>query len=224
MPLQAKLDAFKGDFEAGKPPHGAPTWAIAAMHRATEELIASGLASRALKAGALSAPFILHDSEGERSSWEELLAKGPLVLNFYQGSWCPYCGMELQALQQALPALRAAGASLVAISPQTPVSSRETKLMNGLEFPILSDGCNEVAALFGLRFALPDYLIEAYQSLGYDLPRFNGDESWTLPIPARFVIAQTGFIRYAEVSPDSTRRSEPLDILPVLRSLASRST
>ena len=126
--------------------------------------------------------------------------------------------MELQALQAALPEFRKAGASLVAISPQTPVNSRKSVRTNALDFPILSDPRNEVAAAFGLRFELPDYLIELYKGLKNDLPNVNGDGSWTLPMPARYVIGQDGIIRYAEVNPDYTRRPEPEDMLPILRS------
>ncbi|MBX9858169.1 MAG: AhpC/TSA family protein, partial [Sphingomonas sp.] len=137
--------------------------------------------------------------------------------------WCPYCNMELQALQAALPEFQAAGASLVAISPQTRANSRKSVRENALDFPILSDPGNMVAAQFGLRFALPDYLIELYQTLGNQLPAFNGDDSWTLPMPGRFVIGGDGRIVYAEVNPDYTRRPEPLDMLPVVARL-SRAT
>lgn len=218
MSLQAKLDAFKADFEAGKPPYNVPFSVIETMRRATKELIASGLAQRALKAGDIAPSFTLNDPEGAPVSSADLLAKGPLVVSFYRGVWCPYCNMELQALQAALPEFRKAGASLVAISPQTPVNSRKSVRENALDFPILSDTRNDVAAAFGLRFELPDYLVELYKSLKNDLPNFNGDDSWTLPMPARYVIGQDGVIRYAEVNPDYTRRPEPSDMLPVLRS------
>ena len=217
MSLQAKLDAFKADFEAGKPPYNVPPSVIEVMHRATRELIASGAASRALKAGDVAPSFTLRDPDGVPVSSSDLLSAGPLVVSFYRGVWCPYCNMELEALQAALPQFREAGASLVAISPQNPVNSRKSVRMGGLDFPILSDPGNEIAAAFGLRFALPDYLIELYKGLKNDLPTFNGDDSWTLPMPARFVIGQDGTIRYAEVNPDYTRRPEPLDMLPALR-------
>ena len=204
MTLQDKLDAFKADFEAGKPPYNVPPAVIETMHRATAELIASGAARLALKAGDQAPAFTLETHEGKPISSRELLTRGPLVLSFYRGVWCPYCNMELQALEAALPDFTALGASLAAISPQTPVNSRKSVRQNGLSFPILSDKQNEVAASFGLRFALPDYLIELYKNLKNDLPAFNGDPSWTLPMPARFVIGQDGIILYAEVNPDYT--------------------
>jgi peroxiredoxin len=124
--------------------------------------------------------------------------------------------MELQALQDALPQFEAFGAKLVAISPQNPANSRKSVRQNNLSFPILSDPHNDVAAAFGLRFEMPDYLIDLYKALKNDLPAFNGDASWTLPMPARFVVGKDGIILYAEVNPDYTRRPEPEDMLPAL--------
>ena len=218
MTLQDKLDAFKADFEAGKPPYNAPASVIDIMHRATAELIASGAAGLALKAGDQAPDFTLRDPDGNPVASRDLLAHGALVVSFYRGAWCPYCNMELQALQEALPAFQTAGATLVAISPQTPVNSRKSVRQNTLTFPILSDPHNDVAAAFGLRFALPDYLVELYRGFKNDLPSFNGDDSWTLPMPGRFVIGQDGVILYAEVNPDYTRRPEPESMLPALRS------
>ncbi|ONN66446.1 peroxiredoxin-like family protein [Herbaspirillum sp. VT-16-41] len=220
MTLQDRLDAFKADFVAGKPPYNVPPAVIATMQRATDELIASGAAQRALKAGDRAPDFVLPDPEGKPVSSTELLAEGPLVLSFYRGVWCPYCNMELQALQEALPAMRDLGARLVAISPQLPANSRKALRQNALEFPILSDSHNEVAAAFGLRFTLPDYLVQLYQSLKNDLPAFNGDPGWTLPMPARYVIGRDGVIVYAEVNPDYTRRPDPSDMLPAIRQAA----
>ncbi|KPU58778.1 redoxin family protein [Pseudomonas fluorescens] len=217
MSLQAKLDTFKADFKAGKPPYNAPADIHPVMERATAELIASGAANKALKVGDKAPLFTLKDPDGHPLSSADLLAKGPLVLTFYRGVWCPYCNLELQALQAFLPTLQEAGASLVAISPQIAANSRKSMRTNGLQFPILSDRHNDVADTFGLRFALPDYLIELYKNLRNDLPSFNDDPSWTLPMPARYVIGQDGVIRYAEVNPDYTQRPEPEAMLDAIR-------
>jgi peroxiredoxin len=222
MTLQDRLDAFKADFEAGKPPYNAPAAVIEVMHRATAELIASGQAGRAKKAGDVAPGFTLEDADGNEVSSAELLARGPLVLTFYRGVWCPYCNMDLQAIEQALPEIVARGAKIVAISPQTAANSRKSARQNSLTFPILSDVHGEVAAAFGLRFALPDYLVELYKSFKNDLPAFNADPSWTLPMPARYVIGRDGVIAYAEVNPDYTRRPDPAELLPVLDRLAAR--
>lgn len=222
MSLQARLDAFKADFEAGKPPYNVPSSVIATMRRATAELIASGQAQRTLKVGDRVPGFELRDANGALVRSSELLERGPLVVSFYRGVWCPYCNMELQALQAALPEFERLGASLVAISPQTAANSRKSVRDNRLTFPILSDPNNEVAAAHGLRFALPDYLVALYKSLKNDLPAFNGDSSWTLPMPARYVVGMDGTVRYAEVNPDYTKRPEPEEMLPALREAAAQ--
>jgi len=217
MSLQDKLDAFKANFEAGGPPYNAPATIHEPMRRATAELIASGVARRALKVGDKAPVFTLHDAEGKAVSSGPLLERGALVVTFYRGVWCPYCNMELQAIQEALPEIENRGAAVVAISPQTAANSRRSMRDNKLGFAILTDPGNDVAAAFGLRFKLPDYLIELYRD-GFknDLAVVNGDASWTLPMPARFVIDRSGSIAYAEVNPDYTRRPDPSELLPAL--------
>jgi peroxiredoxin len=221
MSLQAKLDAFKADFEAGKPPYSVPRSVIETMHRATAELVETGAAQRAKKAGDVAPSFSLKDPEGNVVSSADILKRGPLVLSFYRGVWCPYCNMELQALEAAKPEFDKYSASLVAISPQTAPNSRKSVRQNKLSFPILSDVKGKVGAAFGLRFNLPDYLVELYKQLKNDLPTFNEDPSWTLPMPARYVIGQDGLILYSEVNPDYTRRPEPEDMISVLQRAAA---
>ena len=223
MTLQARLDAFKADFEAGKPPYSVSRTVIDTMHRATDELVASGAAKRALKVGYVAPLFTLKDAEGREFSLSELLTHGPVVVSFYRGVWCPYCNMELQALESARAQFERFGATLIAISPQTPANSRKALRENHLHFPILSDHANRVADLFGLKFELPDYLIELYKNRKNDLPSFNGDPSWTLPMPGRFVIGRDRIILYAEVNPDYTIRPEPEAILPTLEKAARES-
>jgi len=216
MSLQDRLNALKADFEAGKFPLIPTAQQLDAMRRATEELIASGQAERALRAGDEAPDFTLKDPDGKIVSSRDLLAKGPLVVSFYRGVWCPYCNLELQALEAARPEIEARGANLVAISPQTAPNSRKSQRDNKLSFPILSDAKSEVANAFGIRFALPDYLVEIYQSFKNDLPTINDDPSWVLPMPARYVIGRDGMIVYAEINPDYTQRPDPSVLLPVL--------
>jgi peroxiredoxin len=221
MALQDRLDALKADFEAGRFPLKPSKEALNIMHRATAELIETGQAQRAKKAGDTAPEFTLKDPNGKDVSSRELLGKGPLVVSFYRGIWCPYCNLELQALQAALPEIAARGASLVAISPQTAPNSRKSQRENKLDFPILSDVKSEVAAAFGIRFALSDELIGLYKNFKNDLPVFNDDPSWVLPMPARYVIGTDGVIAYAEINPDYTQRPDPSDLLPVLDRLSA---
>jgi peroxiredoxin len=217
MSLQDRLDAFKADFEGNK----APPEAVAALHKATAELIASGQAERALKAGDHAPVFTLPDADGIAVRSADLLARGPLVLTFYRGVWCPYCNLDLQAIEAAAHEIRGSGASLAAISPQTPANSRRSQRENKLSFPILSDHGGMMANAFGLRFRLPDYLIALYKQFGIDLAIHNGEPSWTLPMPSRYIIGHDGVIAYAEVNPDYTRRPDPEELLPALRRLKS---
>jgi peroxiredoxin len=221
LALQDRLDAFKADFISGRLAFKPSQDRLARMKRATDELIESGQAQRAKKAGDTAPEFTLLDPDGKPVASRELLAKGPLVISFYRGVWCPYCNLELQALQAALPDINARGASLVAISPQTAANSRKSQRDNKLGFPILTDVKSEVAHAFGIRFALPDYLIEVYAGFGNDLTKVNDDPAWVLPMPARYVVGTDGVIAYSEVNPDYTQRPDPSELLPVLDRLAA---
>ncbi|GAB7542919.1 peroxiredoxin-like family protein [Cupriavidus sp. 8B] len=219
MGLQEKLDAFKANFE-GKvaPPH-----VVEIFHRTTAALVATGQAERALKAGDQAPEFTLLDAEGRPVSSIELLKQGALVITFYRGVWCPYCNIELQAIEVAADEIRSLGASLVAISMQTAANSLKSQRNNKLSYPILTDVGGRVADGFGIRFRLQDELVEVYKEFGIDLPVINGAPGWTLPMPARYVISRDGAIVYAEVNPDYTRRPDPVDLMPTLRRLANRA-
>ena len=117
--------------------------------------------------------------------------------------------MELEALQEAYAKMKELGATMVAISPLLPKYSKQVEKNNGLGYDILSDEGNDVAAKFGLKFAFPDYLIEVYKGFGADFKRFNGDDSWTLPMPARYVVGRDGIVITADFDPDYTVRPEP---------------
>ena len=218
MSLQAKLDAFRADFETNI----APPAAVAIIHKAPEDLIASGQPDRALKAGDIAPDFTLPDANGSMVSLSALLTAGPVVVTFYRGVWCPYCNIDLKAIEETADAVRATGATLVAISPQTPTNSRRSQRDNGLSFSILSDAHLAVSDQFGIKFTLPADLLALYQSFGIDLEASNGDASGALPMPGRFIIGTDGRIAYAEVNADYTIRPEPSDLLPVLKALATR--
>jgi peroxiredoxin len=220
MSLKEKLDAMRTAKDQGRifPPE-----VVALMHKSTAELAASGQAEQALKAGDPAPRFVLPATDGVRVSSQDLLAKGPLVLTFYRGVWCPYCNLDLKAIEEVAPRIRALGATLVAVSPQTASNSRRSQAANNLSYPILTDKGGETAAAFGIRFRLQDELIELYKRLKVDLSMINGEQSWTLPMPARYVIDREGVIAYAEVNPDYTRRPEPDELLPVLERLLKRA-
>ena len=221
--LQDRLDAFKADFEGGRLSFKPSQEQLAVMRQSTNALIATGQAERAVKAGDRAPDFELKDGDGRTVRSRDLLTRGPLVLSFYRGVWCPYCNLELQALEGVRPELESRGASLIAVSPQTQSNSRKSRRHNKLQFPVLNDVGAKVADAFGVRFSLDEDLIELYKTLGNDLPRINEDPAWVLPMPARYVIGRNGIVAYAEINPDYTHRPDPSELLPVLDKLRSRA-
>jgi peroxiredoxin len=216
MRLQDKLNAFTSNaVEKGL----LSPAILAKFAKGTNDLIESGQAERAVKAGDAAPRFNLPDADGAVFDSLKQLAKGPLVVTFYRGVWCPYCNMDLQALEAARGEIESRGASMVALSMQTASNSRKSQRDNHLGFPILVDFEGVVASQFGLRFKLPDELVDLYKQFGNDLAQVNGEPSWALPMPARYVIDQDGVVAYAEVNPDYTKRPDPSDLIPVLDSL-----
>lgn len=219
MSLKAELDGFRTEFMARVPPE-----IRNAMTQADLELAASGITKMALKAGDRAPDFVLPDARERRVRLGDLLTKGPAVVCFYRGGWCPYCNLELRALQQALPKIRAFGAELVAISPQTPDESLSTAEKNDLAFLVLSDVGSLVAKAFGIAFELAEELRPIYTQNGHALPDKNGDESWMLPVPATYVIDRDRMIELAFIDVDYRNRLEPAEILAALEGVARRQT
>jgi peroxiredoxin len=218
MLLQDKLDAFTAELlKSGAIPQSI----VEALFKSTADLVASKKAEGALKAGQVAPTFNLKDANGNVVESAKLLASGPLVVTFYRGVWCPYCNIDLKAIEEARPFIEVKGASLVALSMQNAPNSRRSMRENGLGFPILVDKNGTVAEAFGLRFKLSIEIVNIYRDvLKNDLEAFNDDNSWTLPMPARYVIGQDGVVAYAEVNPDFTRRPDPSDLFPILDQLA----
>jgi peroxiredoxin len=208
MTLQANLKAITEGVR-----QQAPAEVFAAIEAANAKLEISGIAGRALKAADRIPDFDLPDATGKVVRSADLLAAGPLVISFYRGSWCPYCSLELKTLQQNLSEFRARGATLVAISPQTPDESLTTKQKNELAFPVLSDAGSKVARKFGLVFTLDETLKPIFKAFGIDLLAHNGVDTWELPIPATYVVAKSGKIVSACVDVDYRNRAEPAEIL-----------
>ena len=127
--------------------------------------------------------------------------------------------MELEALQETAADIKAQGASLLVISPQLEKYSKLMVNKHKLTFPLLRDEDNQLASQFGLTFKLPDDLAELYNQFGIDLVRFNGNDQWTLPMPASFILDQKGYVVSAEANPDYTHRPEPSEIVKELESL-----
>lgn len=214
MSLKTQIDAFEVQKKAN-----VPADILNLMDVTTEKLIAEQLSKHALKVGDKFPAFELPDSKGKQISSTELLAKGPLVLSFYRGGWCPYCNLELRALNNMQQAFADQNAQLVAVSPQLPDESLSTQQQNELAYTVLSDVSNSLAKKCGLVFTLDESLIPVYDQLGLDIPKANGDESYELPLPATYVIDRQGVIQFAFAHEDYTLRAEPLDVLNAVKAL-----
>lgn len=172
-----------------------------------------GIEARALRAGDLAPDVALPDIDGRRIRLRDLWRAGPLVVVFYRGAWCPYCNLQLRAWQREIGELRRHGANLVAISPQTPDLSLTGAHRRTLPYAVLSDAALEAAEAFKIAFTLPAELIDLYGRLGNDLPAFNGNGRWALPMTATYLIDAGGHIVYAHVDADYRERAEPRDVL-----------
>ena len=214
MSLKTQIDAFEVQKKANVPAN-----ILNLMDVTTEKLIAEQLSKHALKVGDKFPAFELPDSKGKQISSTELLAQGPLVLSFYRGGWCPYCNLELRALNNMQQAFADQNAQLVAVSPQLPDESLSTQQQNELAYTVLSDVSNSLAKKCGLVFTLDERLIPVYDQLGLDIPKANGDESYELPLPATYVIDSQGVIKFAFAHEDYTLRAEPLDVLNAVKAL-----
>jgi peroxiredoxin len=182
---------------------------------------ATGIATRAKRAGDLAPDVTLPDALGRRVRLADAWRKGPLVVIFYRGGWCSYCNLQLRAWQSHAADLAALDASLLAISPQTPDNSMTTAEINALAYPVLSDSGLDAADGFNISFTLPPELVDFYGAVGVDVPVFNGNGQWVLPVPSTFVIDEGGTIRFAHVDEDVSRRPEPGDVVAVIERLVA---
>ena len=187
------------------------------MRDAIDQLSASELKTKALKTGDAFPEFNLPNANGDEVSSSRLLEQGPLVVAFYRGGWCPYCNIELRALQDALPEIKSRGAQLVAISPESPDNSLSTTEKNNLEFEVLSDTNNAFAKSLNLAYELPADLVALYANrFKIDLNKSQDNDNNELPISATYVIDTQGKIIYHFIEEDYKLRADPQAILNAL--------
>jgi peroxiredoxin len=211
MSLNQQLDSLTAKLRAM-----VPAERLAVVDRFADDLAKSGLANRTLKTGDLSPEFELPDGDGMLWRSEDLLRSGPLVIVFYRGRWCAYCNAQLGALQEVHSQIATAGASLVAISPQTQKHSYMTRDMHKLRCPVLSDQGNQVARKFGLVYKLSPELQAMYESIMTKLPGYSGDQSWELPLAAIYIVQSDSKISWSRIDADWRKRPEPEELLRVL--------
>ncbi|WP_299781480.1 peroxiredoxin-like family protein [uncultured Formosa sp.] len=211
--LQSVLDTKKDDFNS-KAPEEIKTIYDAGF-RAVEY---SGVVKHAKHIGDIAPDFKLKNALNKDVTLHEYLKKGPIVLTWYRGGWCPYCNLTLQRLQQELSNFQAEGANLLALTPELPDKSMNTTEKHELKFEVLSDVGNEVGKTYGIIYKLTDDVANHYQN-NFDLHGFNGDESNELPLAATYVINQDGKITYEFLEVDYRKRAEPADIVNALKAL-----
>ena len=176
--------------------------------------------ANALKIGQQAIEFELPNQEGKAVALKDLVAKGPVVVTFYRGDWCPYCNLQLRALQARLEELEALGATLVAISPQVPDDSLTKSEISEMTFTVLSDQNAKVASQYGVAWEVPEFLLNHMRvDRNLDLAKINNGNGSVLPIPATFIIGTDGIIAWNYVNVDYRTRSEPEEIIEALKKL-----
>jgi peroxiredoxin len=211
--LAQKIEEYKTEFR-GKVPKEVQE----IMLQATQKLKNTKISKNALRTGDKIPTFTLSDALGNLVDFKIFLQDNDfVVIDFYRGAWCPYCSLELRALQEINDELKTLNTSIVAISPQTPDNSLSTKEKADLEYEVLSDIDNVVAKKFGLVFSLDESLRGIYTQFGIDIPGSNNSKSYEIPMPATYVIDKTGTIIYDFVDEDYTKRLEPQIILEQLK-------
>lgn len=211
--LKSILDARKAQWA-----EKAPDSTKEAYDEGIADAIRQGVLTHAKQVGDQAPDFSLSNARGKSVRLADQLQHGPVILTWYRGGWCPYCNLTLRRLQDELPRFQAAGASLIALTPELPDKSLSTKEKHALSFEVLSDLHNEVAKQYGVVFSLTPQVAEMYQK-AFDLHGFNGDESNELPLAATYVIDRSGTIRYAFLDAEYRHRAEPDDIIQVLEQL-----
>ncbi|MDX2130541.1 MAG: peroxiredoxin-like family protein [Planctomycetota bacterium] len=212
--LAQRLDERRAEFD-----RKAPVEMKERFEKGVRDVAGSGVLERALKVGSTAPDFTLKNAAGADVHLRDLLAKGPVVLTWYRGGWCPYCSIQLRAMQEVLPELTAAGAHVVALSPEKPDATAKTAESNLLGFTVLSDAGNQVGKRYGVVYELPPDLVQALKGV-LDLPTINGTTEWELPIAATYVIDRDGRITYAFLDADYRKRAEPSEIIDAARQLS----
>jgi peroxiredoxin len=190
-----------------------------ALIQAEAEYRADAAAARPLAAGDRTPDFVLTDAGGAKHRLTDYLARGPVLLLFFRGGWCPYCTLTLRAYEDIAPDIRNAGGAILALSPQKASRAAMVQESNCVSFPILVDCKNRVATDFGVLGQARPMTRQVFSKLGCNIPEENNAEDWMLPRASEFLIDTDGTIRMAHVSPVSYERTEPREALAALRGL-----
>lgn len=177
------------------------------------------LAEEGLRLGDTLPDFALRDASGALRTSHEFLDRGPLVLAFFRGGWCPYCALTMVALEEARPAIEALGATPIGIMPNSTADIAETARQRGISYTLLSDPANGFARTCGLAYELSPEHVRIHLERGRDLRRLHADTSWRLPVPAVFVVAPDAQIVFAFTDVDPARWPDPEELIASLDAL-----
>jgi peroxiredoxin len=187
-----------------------------AVDTLVQHLSAAGAGSNAPRPGEPMPPFILPGETGRLVSLEQMLAHGPLAITFHRGHWCPWCRISINALVRVHSKIAEAGAQVVAIMPDRQLFAAQFKHDAASPFPVLTDMDNGYALSLNLAIWIGPDLERLLSSYGRSLPEYQGNDAWTLPIPATFVVAQDGIVRARFVDPDFRRRMAVEELVEAL--------
>ncbi|PTB38723.1 hypothetical protein M441DRAFT_59960 [Trichoderma asperellum CBS 433.97] len=162
-----------------------------------------------IQPGQVLPEFVLPDARGVPVSSIDLLAKGPVLITFYRGGWCPFCNLALRAYQQRLDDFKARGVTLVAITPEQPDASLSTTEKNELKFPVLTDNGLQLARKLNITWEQPKDLVGVLNGFGADLEKRHGNDSNEMVIPTTLLVDQKGVVRNVYAEADWTQRLEP---------------
>jgi peroxiredoxin len=211
MSLKAQLDACRSEYEANAEPH-----VLDAVGRSVRTLAETRLIARAVKAGERAPLFRLRCRGGGFIDLSDLLDRGPVVISFFWGDWSSFCVLELRALAAALSEIKRLGATLVALSPHARGNSSFPGSDGEPPFPILRDRGCEIAGRYRIAVTVPQRFRAAYLAMGHPSSENTGSKAWVLPIPATYVLDNTGLVVLSYLDADHTTRLEPTDILVAL--------
>jgi len=212
--LAEQTQKAMNDFMSGLPEQDQAT-----IGGAFQRLMESAAGDKAVDVGDVMPDFNLPNATGSVVNLSALLQKGPVVINFYRGGWCPFCNLEFKALHEHLPEIQRYGATLIGIAPETPDTTLATIEKHDLKFEVLCDQGNQLAEKFGLVMMVDEAVRPLYEQWGLDIPAANGDDSFKLPIPATYVVNMDGVVKAAYIDKNYTQRMEPSEIIKALENL-----
>jgi peroxiredoxin len=218
MSLKAQLDACRSEYEAN-----AAADVVAAARSSIQALAKAGLVARAIKAGETAPPFRIRCERGGFIGLSDLSNRGPVVISFFWGDWCPFCVLELQALSATYPEIERLGATLIALSPQARDKLSSPGRGGEPPFPVFRDSGCKIAARYRIAFTVPEQFRSAFTALGYPNSAKTGSKRWVLPIPATYVLDNTGVVVLSYLDADHTTRLEPAEIVVALTHLRAAS-